>query len=213
MKNQTVKLPQKAGKNLEESAPEMEKHPLEPFLPDGARLLMLGSFPPQHKRWSMEFFYPNIQNDMWRIFGLLFFENKDYFYDAAAKKFKLNLLTAFLVQKGIAIYDTASVVKRLKNNASDKFLEVVEETDIAALLQKIPACKAVCVTGEKAAGVLAAQMNCDNLQIGRPLQTVIPNSNRPITLYRMPSSSRSYPLALQKKAEIYQTMLQNERIL
>ena len=31
---------------------------------------MLGSFPPQQKRWSMAFFYPNFQNDMWRIFGL-----------------------------------------------------------------------------------------------------------------------------------------------
>ena len=42
-------------------------HPLEPFVPDGARVLLLGSFPPPHARWSMEFFYPNFQNDMWRI--------------------------------------------------------------------------------------------------------------------------------------------------
>ena len=50
----------------------VEVHPLQPFLPEKARLLMLGSFPPQRKRWSMDFFYPNIQNDMWRIFGLVF---------------------------------------------------------------------------------------------------------------------------------------------
>lgn len=33
---------------------EIERHPLEPFLPANARLLMLGSFPPQKKggRWS-----------------------------------------------------------------------------------------------------------------------------------------------------------------
>ena len=36
-----------------------EKHPLEPFLPQNARILMLGSFPPSQTRWSMEFFYPN----------------------------------------------------------------------------------------------------------------------------------------------------------
>ena len=45
----------------------IEEHPLEPFLPANAKLLMLGSFPPQKKRWSMEFFYPNLQNDMWRF--------------------------------------------------------------------------------------------------------------------------------------------------
>ena len=52
----------------------IEKHPLAPFLPEGARILMLGSFPPKHERWSMEFFYPNWINDMWRIFGLIFFD-------------------------------------------------------------------------------------------------------------------------------------------
>ena len=52
---------------------EIEKHPLEPFLPPKAKLLMLGSFPPQRKRWSMDFYYPNLNNDMWRIVGLLFF--------------------------------------------------------------------------------------------------------------------------------------------
>lgn len=60
---------------------EIEQHPLEPFLPGNARLLMLGSFPPQKKRWSMEFYYPNWNNDMWRITGFLFFNDKDYFVD------------------------------------------------------------------------------------------------------------------------------------
>ena len=41
---------------------EIEKHPLEPFLPAKAKLLMLGSFPPQKKRWSMDFYYPNLNN-------------------------------------------------------------------------------------------------------------------------------------------------------
>ena len=49
-----------------------EKHPLGFFLPENTQLLMLGSFPPPQQRWSMNFYYPNIQNDMWRILGLLF---------------------------------------------------------------------------------------------------------------------------------------------
>ena len=48
-----------------------EKHPLGFFLPENTQLLMLGSFPPPQQRWSMNFYYPNIQNDMWRILGLL----------------------------------------------------------------------------------------------------------------------------------------------
>ena len=58
---------------------QTEKHPLEPFLPEGARILMLGSFPPKRERWSMDFFYPNFINDMWRITGHIFFGDKDHF--------------------------------------------------------------------------------------------------------------------------------------
>ena len=65
---------------------EVEVHPFEPFLPEDARLLMLGTFPPSEKRWSVKFYYPNFINDMWRIVGLLFFHDKDYFVDAAQKR-------------------------------------------------------------------------------------------------------------------------------
>jgi len=46
---------------------DIETHPLPPFLPPNAKLLMLGSFPPPATRWKMNFYYPNYQNDMWRI--------------------------------------------------------------------------------------------------------------------------------------------------
>ena len=52
----------------------IEVHPLPPFAPEGAKMLMLGSFPPPRARWKMDFFYPNFQNDMWRIFGVVFFK-------------------------------------------------------------------------------------------------------------------------------------------
>ena len=99
---------------------EIENHPLEPFLPTNARLLMLGSFPPQKKRWSMDFYYPNLNNDMWRIVGLLFFNNKDYFLNETRKAFCRERIINFLNDKGIALFDTASAIRRLQDNASDK---------------------------------------------------------------------------------------------
>ena len=83
-----------------------ERHPLEPFLPENARLLMLGSFPPKRIRWSMEFFYPNLQNDMWRIMGLLFFGDKAHFL-ADPKHFDRERIMAFCRTVGLALYDTA----------------------------------------------------------------------------------------------------------
>ena len=190
---------------------EIENHPLEPFLPANARLLMLGSFPPQKKRWSMDFYYPNLNNDMWRIVGLLFFNNKDYFLNETRKAFCRERIISFLNDKGIALFDTASAIRRLQDNASDKFLEVVQPTDISRLLGLRPECKAIVTTGQKATDTLRAQFEVEEPKVGDFSEFVF--DGRPMRLYRMPSSSRAYPLALDKKAAAYRTMYQDLQML
>ena len=120
-----------------------ELHPLEPFLPANARILMLGSFPPKRIRWSMDFFYPNLQNDMWRIVGYLAAGDKSHFLMPGGRKFDKERIEAFCRERGIALYDTAVEVIRLKDNASDNFLQVVREVDLAALLARIPVVNSV----------------------------------------------------------------------
>lgn len=190
---------------------EIEKHPLEPFLPAKAKLLMLGSFPPQKKRWSMDFYYPNLNNDMWRIFGILFFDDKDYFLNETRKAFCHERIIDFLNEKGIALFDTASSIRRLQDNASDKFLEVVEATDVTALLRQLPECKAIVTTGQKATDTLRQQFNIEEPKVGDYSEFIF--EGRAMRLYRMPSSSRAYPLALDKKATAYRIMYQDLQIL
>lgn len=190
---------------------EIEKHPLEPFLPAKAKLLMLGSFPPQKKRWSMEFYYPNLNNDMWCIFGILFFDDKDYFLNETRKAFCRERIIDFLNEKGIALFDTASSIRRLQDNASDKFLEVVEATDVTALLRQLPECKAIVTTGQKATDTLRQQFNVEEPKVGDYSEFIF--EGRAMRLYRMPSSSRAYPLALDKKATAYRIMYQDLQIL
>ena len=84
----------------------IESHPFEPFMPEGARLLMLGTFPPAEKRWSMPFYYPNFTNDMWRIVGLCFFGDKQHFVADDGRHYRLEELKSFLSRQGIALYDT-----------------------------------------------------------------------------------------------------------
>ncbi|MBQ8866561.1 MAG: uracil-DNA glycosylase family protein [Bacteroidaceae bacterium] len=185
---------------------EIEQHPLPPFLPPHARLLMLGSFPPPRKRWSMEFFYPNIQNDMWRIFGLHFFGNKDFFVDTSAKCFRMESIVGFLEQRGIALYDTATTVCRLQDNASDKFLEVVEPTDVSLLLRHLPQCRAIVTTGQKATDILCEQFSIAIQPTVGGCVSFETENGCSLRLYRMPSSSRAYPLSLEKKTAIYGKM-------
>ena len=189
---------------MEKIIPVIEEHPLQPFLPSNAKLLMLGSFPPQRKRWSMDFFYPNLQNDMWRIFGHIFFQDKEHFLYPDKKAFNKELIVDFLNEKGIALYDTATSVRRLQDNASDKFLEVVEPTDICLLLKQLPQCQAIVTTGQKATDTIREQIEVDEPAIGKSSTFLI--EDKSYQLYRMPSSSRAYPLALEKKSCVYQLM-------
>ena len=220
---------------------EIIEHPLKPFTPENARLLVLGSFPPPRERWSMDFFYPNFINDFWRICGIVFFGDKDHFVARASdevhrsdpqalkptllKRFDKERIIAFCKEKGIALYDTASAVRRLRGNASDKFLEVARPTDIPALLSTMPKCQAIAVTGQKAletfivanhpsASATLEPLEVKDIKIGEPVAIKIPAGktlmpvNRELLLFRMPSTSRAYPLSLDKKAAYYRRMFE-----
>lgn len=210
MKGQFDNSPYLNLDNIARSKDGVEYHPLLPFLPEGCRVLFLGSFPPQRKRWCMDFFYPNFINDHWRIEGLIFFGDKDYFVDTEAKTFRLNRIIPFLEQKGIGFYDTATAVRRLKDNASDKFLEVVEPTDIPALLGSIPQCRVIVTTGEKATQTICHTLDISQMpSVGEYVSTRMLNGQgQEIFLYRLPSSSRAYPMSLPKKAEAYRQMFE-----
>ena len=182
---------------------KIEVHPFEPFIPDGARILFLGTFPPKSERWSIDFFYPNYNNDFWKMTGLLFFENKDYFCIPELKKFDLSKIIKFATENGIAIYDTATEIIRLKDNASDKFLDIRKQINLFDFLNKYQTIRSVVTTGEKAASVIAEITN-----------TVLPKMGETITFKyndveythtRMPSTSRAFPMKLENKAEYYKT--------
>ncbi len=201
---------------MEKTNIPIEKHPLEPFLPEGAKILMLGSFPPARKRWSMEFFYPNWINDMWRLMGLIFHNDKEHFVAEGQdgkmeKRFDRGKCESHAASKGIAMYDTATEIRRLKDNASDKFLEVVTPTDLLQLLGQIPECQAIVTTGQKATDIITQTFGCAEPAVGDYSRFNI--GNREMRLWRMPSSSRAYPLPLEKKAEFYRKMFKTEHLL
>jgi len=179
-----------------------ERHPLEPFLPEKAKILMLGSFPPPRERWTMNFYYPNFQNDMWRIFGLIFFGDKNHFVADTGKSFDEARIRLFLVAKGIALFDTAEEVIRHKGNASDQFLEIVTPVDLKELLSQIPLCDTIVTTGQKATEQLMEIIGVKQIAPVCGYVDVV-FMERQLRCYRMPSSSRAYPKSLIDKAADY----------
>lgn len=181
--------------------PPIERHPWPPYAPPGARVLLMGTFPPGEHRWSMPFYYPNRTNDFWYMMGLLFYGDRYALCNADRKGFNLQAIKALLDDKGIALHDTARAVRRLKGNASDKYLEIVEPVPLYQILADMPHCRVIATTGEKATQTAAAIMDVEPPAMGA--HTVAPDG---LQLWRMPSTSRAYPLSLDKKAAYYATL-------
>lgn len=193
---------------------ETEVHPFGAWVPDGAKVLIMGTFPPQPKRWSMEFFYPNRTNDFWYAMGLLFYGDRNALLLPGSKDFDLEKIKALLNREGIALSDTGYRIRRLAGNASDKFLEIVEPVDLDSLLRRMPQCRAIATTGQKAAEVLAELTGTEAPAMGhctecasRPLGDG--RETLPLEIWRMPSTSRAYPLPLAKKAEYYRALFKS----
>ena len=195
---------------------KIERHPFTPFLPEGCKVVMCGTFPPKTDKWSMDFFYPNFQNDMWRVFGIIFFDDSEKFFDRSTKSIDKEGIMSMLAHHRIGVGETATEVIRTKDNASDKFLEIVTPVDLPGMLAKIPDCTAVVTTGEKAASVIATLTSTDIPRMGEHVdcEVVMPDgSSRSFRHWRMPSTSRAYPMRLAEKARYYAEMLRFEEII
>jgi G:T/U-mismatch repair DNA glycosylase len=155
----------------------------------------------------MDWYYPNFMNDMWRILGICFFDDKQHFIVPGEKRFALEKIKTFLEEKRVAIFDTALRIRRTKGTASDKDLEIVEPADLDSMLRALPDCRGVLTAGQLATqiftehyGITAAK----KMKMGSYVEFQF--EGRSLRLYRMPSSSRAYPMATEKKAEYYQRM-------
>ncbi|QLB20209.1 DNA glycosylase [Vespertiliibacter pulmonis] len=181
----------------------IEEHPFPPLLPPNTTVMMMGTFPPAAEKRCMNFYYPNFQNDMWRIYGEIFFSNPLHFQIKDEKQFDSAKISQFIQQKGIALCPTVNKAIREHNNASDKYLKVVEAVNLNTILPQIPNCQWLFTTGGKATDILLNML---------PTKTKAPKTNEwidyhynnfQLKLYRLPSTSRAYPLSFSKKVEAY----------
>lgn len=188
-----------------------EIHPWEPYIPKDAKIIFLGTFPPKAQKWGMNFYYPNKINDFWRILGKIFHGDYSHFIDKETNLFNKEKIIATLDLHKIAIADIAVKVYRQKDNASDKYLEIIDTLDLIGILSKTPSCKYIVATGQKSAETIAMITDTAVPKIGDSTKASI--NNHEIKIYRMPSTSRAYPLAIDKKTELYHQLFFNTEIL
>ena len=184
---------------------EIELRPFPPFLPPNTTVLMMGSFPPAAEKRAMEFHYPNFQNDMWRVYGLVFFGDAMHFQRVGEKAFDAEKIKAFLTARGIGSCPGVRRAVRTHGNASDAYLKVVETVELPEILEKIPQCRRICTTGGKATEILLAlletEVKAKDFKTGTTITARC--GDRDLLVTRLPSTSRAYPMKLEKKAEAY----------
>lgn len=194
----------------------VESHPFGPVLPSNATIMMMGTFPPTKDKWGMPFHYPNFYNDMWRIYGRVFFEDADHFRNGEEKGFDPQKIRAFMKQKGLASCPTVNKAIREQGNAADKHLTIVESVNLHQTLDQVPKVHTIFTTGGKATEILMQLLQQEQ---GKKIpktkwpktnqQIVYPYAGRDLTLYRLPSTSRAYPLSLDKKVEAYRRFFES----
>lgn len=160
----------------------------------------------------MNFYYPNRINDFWRIIGLIFTGDKETLYNPETKSFRLDDIKALLDKHGIALGDTARAVNRLRDNASDKYLEIVTPVPLYDVLDEMPQCHDIATTGEKAAAVIAQLSGTQIPKMGEYVESTRRDGS-PLKIWRMPSTSRAYPLPLPQKAAFYETLFRSVGVI
>ncbi|MBA6243603.1 DNA glycosylase [Psychrobacter sp. Choline-02u-13] len=217
----TQKTTDTESKLSNDKATELETHPFEPVLPPNATVMMMGTFPPTADKWAMSFHYPNFYNDMWRIYGRVFFDDADYFRIGDEKRFDPERIRDFMFERGIASCPTVKQAIRETGNASDKNLTVVTPVDLEVILPQVPKVKSLFTTGGKATEVLLGLLDepiakskhpKTNQSMDYPYQWQSKDNQKAdvnnLILYRLPSTSRAYPLSLDKKVAAYKSFFE-----
>jgi hypoxanthine-DNA glycosylase len=110
---------------------EIENHPFEPFIPENASSLIVGSFPGMeqvtNKHNREEWFYGAADNLFWPILSEAF---------GAELKTRIQKET-FLTTRGIAITDIFTKVRRKEKSNLDKYLTEMEyNKEIKSVIEK-----------------------------------------------------------------------------
>ena len=194
-----------------------EIHPWEPFIPTNAEKLILGTFPTAEiNRGAYEFFYPNPNNDFWRlIFKVAEKDLNDY-----CKMEPVIIRKQILTELNLGIADIGKIILRQKNSSKDDNLFPIEYTDIFSILENHTSIKKIIITSSSGCNSVLSWFNhycilndMDNITIPKdklPRKTDLYFKNRNIIIEIISSPSRSSPIKGDRLFEMYRNAILQE---
>lgn len=194
-----------------------EQHPWPPFIPPGADKLILGSFPTNDKnRGAYEFFYPNPNNDFWRIL----FAAADKQLEKYSEMEPIESRKQILIDLKLGIADIGKKVFRQRDNSKDSNLFPIEYTDIFLLLESHPLIKKIIITSSSGVNSVLSWfqhyclINKHSFQIPKgklPLTTKLFFCNREIEINIISSTSRLSPIKSDKLYKMYRAAILDQQ--
>ena len=119
-----------------------EIHPWKWYIPNGAKTVVIGTFPPTRRNWSFDFFYPNKNNYFWKIIARI--ANRPLLYSSGEEA--VNERIELLNHLKLGVSDMGHIIRRKAGNSLDQNLEIVEYMDIFKLLKENPSVRKLIFT-------------------------------------------------------------------
>ncbi|WP_299257426.1 uracil-DNA glycosylase family protein [uncultured Aquimarina sp.] len=124
-------------------------HPYEPFFPEGATKLIVGTLPPPRftsgelKKGDVDFCYGSISGLLWPVLDRIFDLKLKFKTTEEAVAQRKN----FLASRGIGVCDIVHSCKRDKIDASDLGMQYIELRDVVSYLHQYPKIDTLLFTG------------------------------------------------------------------
>lgn len=127
----------------------IHSHPYQPFIPENATKLIVGTLPPPRfslgnfKKGDVDFCYGSIDGYLWKILNEIF--QLDLKFETT--EFAIKQRKNFLITNNIGVCDIVHSCKRNKLDASDLGMEHIELRDMLYYLKKFPKIDTLLLTG------------------------------------------------------------------
>lgn len=116
-------------------------HPFKWYVPENARTLIIGTFPPVEARWGFAFFYPNLQNTFWKLLSTI--AGEELLPD---KSVMISQRQNILQKLKVGVTDMGGVIRRLAPDSKDESLEIVKYMEILQILDEYPSLERIILT-------------------------------------------------------------------
>lgn len=193
---------------------EEEEHPWDFYIPNGAKNLILGTFPTSKKNRinQVDYYYPNPNNLFWKVLCKLCPSGRYTDKHILNKEERISVLDKL----NVGIADMGNRVFRHSESSSDNNLFVIEYTDILTILDNHLSINTLILTSSSGSnsveGWLRYYLDLNDIYVPKlkgknPKKGYFDFKGRKIDLITVHSTSRTAAKSIEELEKMYKNIL------